>query len=97
MVEDLIGDDTMQRVLQTYIREYQYQNVESQDFLDILQEFVNFNATDFLNGFIQQSGYPLVSVSQISGNKVSLRKTRFIRMDQAYKEGRFVLLCFLYF
>ncbi|KAF2888556.1 hypothetical protein ILUMI_17616 [Ignelater luminosus] len=89
LVEDLIGNDNMQMVLQTYIRKYQYRNVDSQDFVNTLQEFVNFNATDFLNGFIKQSGYPLISVSQIHGRKVSLHKTRFLRMDQAYRDGRF--------
>ncbi|KAF2889802.1 hypothetical protein ILUMI_16371, partial [Ignelater luminosus] len=92
MLEDLMGEEIMQQVIQAYIRRYQYQSVNSQDFIDFLQESIETNVSDFLDSFIKQSGYPLVTVNfSENRSQIILTQERFLRMNEEGNETRWTI------
>lgn len=84
-----MGEELMQQVIQMYIKRYQYQSVNSQDFIDFVEGLVQGDVDDFFDSFIKQSGYPLVTVDFAENrSQVILTQERFLRINEEGNETR---------
>ncbi len=62
MCQAYIGDEAFQRGLQSYFTEFAYRNTEANDLWRHLSDASGKDITDFMNTWISQSGYPMVSI-----------------------------------
>lgn len=63
MCQAYIGDEAFQRGLQSYFAEFAYANTEADDLWRHLSEASGKDITDFMNTWISQSGYPVVTIA----------------------------------
>ncbi|CAJ0576774.1 unnamed protein product, partial [Mesorhabditis spiculigera] len=87
MLEKIIGTESLKKGLRAYLKKYAYSNAAAIDMLRALGEHVpedilgpdgsRFNLTKFSIPWIQQMGFPLLSVRRIDENTVEIRQKRF--------------------
>ena len=76
MLQTYIGDEAFQAGLKTYFKKYGYQNTEANDLWECMTEASGQDIGLFMNTWISQSGYPVVSVSQ-DGDQIHLKQEQF--------------------
>jgi aminopeptidase N len=76
MLQNYIGHEAFQAGLKTYFALHAYGNTEGNDLWHELALASGKDITEFMNTWISQSGYPVVSVSQ-TGNEVKLSQQQF--------------------
>lgn len=62
MLRSFVGEDAFRRGLQTYFREFAYKNTEEDDLWNALGKASGKDVSGFMNSWIKQPGYPLLSV-----------------------------------
>ena len=76
MLQTYIGDEALQAGLKMYFKKFGYQNTEADDLWACLTEASGQDIGSFMNAWISQSGYPVVSVSR-EGEKIHLHQEQF--------------------
>lgn len=76
MLQNYIGHEAFQAGLKTYFALHAYGNTEGDDLWHELALASGKDITEFMNTWISQSGYPVVSASQ-TGNEVQLSQQQF--------------------
>lgn len=77
MLHDLLGDDAWRKGLKNYFETHQYGNTSRDDLWESLAKVSEINVPELMNGWIEQPGQPLVSVSQ-SGSALTLSQRRLL-------------------
>ncbi|HEX6416706.1 MAG TPA: M1 family aminopeptidase, partial [Candidatus Saccharimonadales bacterium] len=76
MLQHYIGHEAFQAGLQSYFSKYAYRNTDGDDLWNELSTASGKDITGFMNTWISQSGYPVVSVSQ-NGSEMTLSQEQF--------------------
>jgi len=76
MLQTYIGDEAFQGGLKIYFKKYGFQNTEANDLWECMTEASGQDIGLFMNTWISQSGYPVVSVSQ-DGDQIHLKQEQF--------------------
>lgn len=76
MLQQYIGDEAFQKGLASYFAKYKYGNTTGDDLWNELSDASGENIGDFMNTWISQSGYPVVTVSQ-NGDMLTLSQQQF--------------------
>lgn len=76
MLQNYIGHEAFQAGLKTYFALHAYGNTEGDDLWHELALASGKDITEFMNTWISQSGYPVLSASQ-NGNEVKLSQRQF--------------------
>ncbi|XP_036146513.1 glutamyl aminopeptidase-like isoform X2 [Monomorium pharaonis] len=79
MMENFFGSDVFFGAISAYLKNYTYQNAETVDLLNALQNAVGskLNVKSIMDTWTRQEGYPVVNVKK-SGNKYILTQERFL-------------------
>lgn len=79
MMENFIGPDIFYGAITAYLNKYVYQNAETADLFNILQDAVGnkINVTDIMNTWTRQKGFPVINIRK-SGNSYVLTQKRFL-------------------
>lgn len=79
MMENFIGPDIFYAAITTYLNKYAYQNAETADLFNILQDAVGsrINVTGIMDTWTRQEGFPVINVKR-SGNAFVLTQKRFL-------------------
>lgn len=79
MLKQYIGEAAFRRGLGTYFEQHQYGNTTAADLWHALGEAAGRDITEFMAGWLNRPGYPLVSVDwQPGGKTVKLTQRRFV-------------------
>lgn len=76
MLQTYIGNEAFQAGLKLYFKKYAYQNTEANQLWDSMSEASGQDIGLFMNTWISQSGYPVVSVTQ-NGDQLHLEQEQF--------------------
>jgi aminopeptidase N len=76
MLKNYIGDEAFQAGLKAYFVAHSYRNTEANDLWQAFATTSGKDVASFMNAWLMQSGYPVVSVSK-QGNNVLLHQERF--------------------
>jgi aminopeptidase N len=76
MLQQYIGDEAFQLGLKAYFAKHAYGNTEGDDLWQALGAASGKDITNFMNTWISQPGYPVVSATQ-DGNTLTLSQERF--------------------
>lgn len=76
MLQTYIGSEAFQAGLKNYFKKYAYQNTEANDLWACMSESSRQDIALFMNTWISQSGYPVLSVSQ-DDDQVTLQQEQF--------------------
>lgn len=77
MLKTLVGDAAFRSGLANYFKRFAYQNTTGGDLWRALGEASHFDAANFMDPWLTQSGFPVISVDQ-KGPKVVLRQAHFL-------------------
>jgi len=76
MLQTYIGNEAFQGGLKIYFKKYGYQNTEANDLWECMSQASGQDIGLFMNTWISQSGYPVLSVSQ-DGDQIHLAQEQF--------------------
>ena len=82
MLQTYIGNEAFQDGLKLYFKKYAYQNTKASDLWECLSESSGQAIGLFMNVWISQSGYPVLSVSQVSDQLHLAQQQFFIGAHQ---------------
>lgn len=86
MLRNYIGEDDFRKGLTQYFKQHQYANTTGDDLWAALSATSGKDVAAFMNPWLEQSGFPLVSVQQ-DGDKLSVRQKHFL-LDQSKADDR---------
>ena len=87
MLLNYIGEEAFRKGLKTYFEKHQYGNTEATDLWEALGAASSQDITDFMAGWLNRPGYPLVSIEWQPGKEdVRLEQHRFLN-DPAAKNS----------
>ncbi|HET7320380.1 MAG TPA: M1 family metallopeptidase [Candidatus Saccharimonadales bacterium] len=79
MLLNFIGEKSFRTGLKAYFQKHAYGNTQATDLWDALGAASSQDITDFMAGWLNRPGYPLVSVDWVPGSKtVGLKQRRFL-------------------
>ena len=78
MTEKWLGEATFRKGVLKYIRENRWGNATGDDLWRSLDAVSDQPVVDVLVSFLDQPGFPLVSVNQMSGNQIKISQRRFV-------------------
>lgn len=76
MVRALIGDDALRQGLKAYFEAHQYGNATGADLWDALGQAAGIDLATIMNTWLEQPGYPVVSVQVVDG-RLTLSQQQF--------------------
>lgn len=76
MLQNYLGHEAFQAGLKTYFAKFSYQNTESNDLWQALEQASGKNIARFMSTWISQSGYPVISV-ETNEDSLQLSQTQF--------------------
>lgn len=82
MVRALIGDEALRAGLKNYFAIHQYGNATGADLWSALGEAANLDVGSIMSSWLEQPGYPVVSVAVIDGQLVLSQKQFFVGEGQ---------------
>ncbi len=82
MLQQYLGEDAFRSGVNHYLRKHSYQNTETSDLWDAIEEATGEPARRLMDSWIWQAGYPLVTAT-LQGSEVVLRQQRFGFTDAA--------------
>ncbi|MFZ2126596.1 MAG: M1 family metallopeptidase [Candidatus Microsaccharimonas sp.] len=82
MLQTYVGDEVFQAGLKLYFQKFAYQNTEADDLWECLAEASGQDIDTFMDTWIDQSGYPVVHVSDNNG-EITLRQEQFFIGEHA--------------
>ena len=83
MLEQYLGEDEFRRGIAAYIKRHSYDNTETTDLWDALEEETGEPARSTMDSWIFQGGYPVIAVAR-DDSGISLRQERFLYRSAAY-------------
>ncbi|GAC1347244.1 MAG: M1 family metallopeptidase [Myxococcales bacterium] len=86
MIEGWLGADKFREGIRLYMRRHREGNATADDLWGALAESSGQPILELANGWIRQTGYPLVELSE-SGGTVALRQARFFSDPEAREQG----------
>ena len=86
MIEGYLGEDAFREGIRLYMRRHREKNATADDLWGALAESSGQPILELANGWIRQTGYPLVHVSE-KGGVVTLRQRRFFSDPEARESG----------
>lgn len=86
MAHDYVGKDAFRSGLRLYFSRHAYANTAGDDLWLALQEASGKNVKQFMNSWISQPGFPLVTASQ-QGNVLSLSQTQFLDASNSISDN----------
>ena len=86
MLREYIGEEAFRAGLKQYFIKYKYQNTSRDDLWRSLAQASNKNIGLIMNSWLEQSGLPIISVSQ-EGNKLQISQTRLL-LDEIGKSSQ---------
>lgn len=78
MLRRWLGDDAFAAGLKAYFKKHQYQNTIGQDLWRALSEASGKDVAAFMNSWLEQPGYPVVSVAVEDDNLIISQKQFFV-------------------
>jgi alanyl aminopeptidase len=78
MVEEWVGPETFQQGVRTYIEQHAWGSTVAADLFAALSDAAGRDLRDVFSSFLDQPGYPLITLSAGSGGKISLSQRRFL-------------------
>ena len=85
MIEGYLGQDGFRDGIRLYMKKHREQNATADDLWGALQEATGQPILELANGWIRQTGYPLVTISEEQG-RIRLSQQRFFSDPQAAPE-----------
>jgi len=85
MIESYLGEDGFRDGIRLYMKKHREKNATADDLWSALAEASGQPILELANGWIRQTGYPLVTVSEQQG-KIKLSQRRFFSDPQATPE-----------
>ncbi|MFK7049955.1 M1 family metallopeptidase [Flavobacterium davisii] len=74
-LKELIGDNNFNKTIKTYLKKYQYKNVETDDFLNEIKKVApDFNISQFKKEWLESSYFPIEKVIQILSKNEKVKK-----------------------
>lgn len=77
MLRTFIGEEAFRDGLQNYFKQHQFSNTTGADLWEALGASSGKDVASFMEPWLQQSGFPMVSVSQ-SGDSVTVKQSHFL-------------------
>lgn len=77
MARNYVGDAAFRKGLQKYFAKHAYGNTKGNDLWQALSVASGKDVSDFMNAWITQSGFPILTVEQ-TGEKITLTQERFL-------------------
>lgn len=82
MLQTFVGDEVFQAGLKQYFQKFAYQNTEADDLWECLAAVSGKDIDQFMDTWIDQSGYPVVHVTEKNG-EITLRQEQFFIGEHA--------------
>ena len=76
MLQGYLGPDDFRRGLQTYLKRHSYENTDTTDLWQALEDTSRKPVRSLMHAWTSQPGYPLLSV-HVKNNQVALKQQRF--------------------
>lgn len=86
MIEGYLGEDKFRDGIRLYMRKHREANATADDLWAALAESSGQPILEMANGWIRQTGFPLLSLS-VQGGKIKLTQKRFFGDPQAAADG----------
>lgn len=81
-----LGRESFQKGINLYLKRFAYKNAETDDLWKALEEGSGKPVTEFMNKFITQTGFPLITITEEGGEyKCNQRKYLRQRNEEAEK------------
>ena len=80
MFESWIGPEVFRRGIHEYLKEHAWKNAEAADLWRALDRASGRPVGEVMRGFIEQAGFPLVTLEPLGGGKVRLSQRRFLNV-----------------
>ena len=77
MMREFVGEDAFRQGLADYFKQHAYANTKGSDLWNALQKTSGKDVGAFMNQWLTQNGFPLVS-AQLDGNNVTLTQKQFV-------------------
>ncbi|PWY79542.1 aminopeptidase B [Aspergillus heteromorphus CBS 117.55] len=85
MLSDHLGRETFLRGVAAYLKAHAYGNATTSDLWSALSQASNQDVTSFMDPWIRKIGFPVVTVTEESG-QISVRQNRFLSTGDAKPE-----------
>lgn len=85
MARNLVGEKAFRTGLQNYFIDFAYKNTAGDDLWNALSKASNIDVAGFMNVWLKQPGFPLLSVEQ-DGTQLTLEQSRF-RLSSVKSDG----------
>jgi puromycin-sensitive aminopeptidase len=86
MIESYLGEEKFREGIRLYMRRHREANATADDLWGALAEASGQPIVDLANGWIRQTGYPLVTLTLQEGGKIGVAQRRFFSDPQAAPE-----------
>uniref|UniRef100_A0A8D8TSY1 Aminopeptidase n=2 Tax=Cacopsylla melanoneura TaxID=428564 RepID=A0A8D8TSY1_9HEMI len=80
MLENMMGEDKFSKGVNSYLKEFQFKNAETNHLWAHLQNFagnMSMSVTDVMDTYTRQMGFPLITAKR-SGDKVTFTQERYL-------------------
>uniref|UniRef100_A0A1B0CJN9 glutamyl aminopeptidase n=1 Tax=Lutzomyia longipalpis TaxID=7200 RepID=A0A1B0CJN9_LUTLO len=80
MMESFVGNETFKRAVHNFLNDFKYKSVETSDFFHYMDKEATggINVTEIMTTWINQKGYPVVTVKKLNDNTYELTQERFL-------------------
>ena len=86
MLEQYLGEERFRDGIRQYIRSHAYGNTETSDLWDALESASGEPVRRAMETWIFQRGYPVVAVTGVEGNAITVEQTRFLFQHESTDE-----------
>ena len=76
MLESHVGQEKFQKGISNYLKKHSYKNTKASDLWESIAEVSDPSVTEIMNGWINNSGYPVVMASQ-SENTINVSQSKY--------------------
>ncbi len=89
MLKNLVGDDIFRSSIAAYLEKNAYKNPDSVAFLSEFDARSDYNISDFMNTWLNQAGFPLITVKQ-EDDKIKISQQSFLKDDKLWPVPLFI-------
>lgn len=86
MLLNYLGEEQFRNGLRHYIKNHRYGNTVTTDLWQALSDSANKDVAQFTQPWIEQAGFPLITITETSENSLELRQQRFFSNPLERKE-----------
>jgi tricorn protease interacting factor F2/3 len=81
MIENYLGEEKFRDGLRNYIKKFSYQNAQSEDLWNSLEEASQVNVKEIMKDYLEKTGFPQVEIKKEDGNYL-LKQKRFLFLEE---------------